>query len=997
MIENVVFMNYYLHEYHYRQIFAGKKKTIMKKFLFLLPLLTWPLHSVSQISSMMNNLRNITVKASLADSKTGEPVSYAAVWLTERGDTAIVSYAISDDAGRVTIDGVRQGKYDVHIEMMGYESFVKSCDIKVNEFEQERNLGRILLNQSDYFLDAVTVSATATPVKVKKDTIEYNASAYHVVENAKLGDLLKKMPGIKVANDGTVKVNGEKIDKITMDGKTMFMKDPSMAIRNLPANIVDKVQVIDRTKDDATFTGIGTKDDQEKILDLQLKDEYNQGWFGNLKLSGGASLLSADELKENGQGKLLFNNNVMVSHYTPQDQLILISTAMNAPEPGSMNIDDMDFQMEGMEEGALAGKQGLNTSVQTGLNYNTAKISGFESSLNVNHNYNSKTVNEKSVRTSFVKDNNNILTDNAFTGNGNSNSLNMSLELKNTDMSRHLFAFRPYLYVARRNTQTGNESRTSTAGIEDNHSNSLSSDKTDNISYFSELELGMRNLGKEGRSLTLTNEMMFDNSDGTTAERSVTYIGGTSERLDLDYANKNITYMPELELSYAEPLGKDWALQLRASGRYTKSQSDKKATDLNDASRSDYYSSYSRNEDIDSRQRFLMQYKKNDVSLLFGLQVNEEMNITKTRHLGVETEVGKGEWIFNWAPFVDYQFKSDLMNARLNYSGRSTTPSGSRIIPTLNMNNPVQIEIGNAYLRPQFTHNLSFTFKNSNPDDFSFYELYIDGSVRKNQIVTASWFDAQGIRYSIPVNSKDLGVNVWAYLSYSKPFGKDDNFTLTLDGDASLERGSGYQAKGALQNIDKDHFSYSGLMKWLWNDGTEEKFYSGKSGFVTSSSRTVSFSLFPGLTYRQDFLSLSAMGFASHSLSHYTVDSFNDVNTWDFGIDFEEILTTKRELELYSDISYAWYKGYSEGFGTPELIWNAGISKNLGKFALSLKVADILNQKKSLHRTTAPDYVEDVNRTVMGRYFLLGVSFNFGKMNASQSEQVERAMWEMQW
>ena len=121
------------------------------------------------------------------------------------------------------------------------------------------------------------------------------------------------------------------------------------------------------------------------------------------------------------------------------------------------------------------------------------------------------------------------------------------------------------------------------------------------------------------------------------------------------------------------------------------------------------------------------------------------------------------------------------------------------------------------------------------------------------------------------------------------------------------------------------------------------------------------------------------------------------LNTWDFGSRLEFLATTNSDWEFSSDVSYMWYHGYSQGYGDSELLWNAGVAKTFGRFTTSLKVSDILNRQKSLHRTATADYVEDVYRTVMGRYFLLGVAYNFGKMNASQGKQVEKAMWEMQW
>ena len=146
---------------------------------------------------------------------------------------------------------------------------------------------------------------------------------------------------------------------------------------------------------------------------------------------------------------------------------------------------------------------------------------------------------------------------------------------------------------------------------------------------------------------------------------------------------------------------------------------------------------------------------------------------------------------------------------------------------------------------------------------------------------------------------------------------------------------------------------------------------------------------------KQDDSGLSLMGFALNSRTRYSLDNTADMNTWDFNITGELLFTTKHNWQFNSNIGYNFYKGYSKGYGEPELIWNAGIAKDVKAFTFSFKVADILGQQKSLHRTTSAEYVEDVNRIVLGRYFLFGVTFNFGRMNAAQSSKVEQAMWEM--
>lgn len=215
---------------------------------------------------MLQKNQNTSLKMTLQDSKTKEPIPYATVYIIPQGDTTITNFALSDTKGKVEIEDIISGRYEVNAEMMGYKPYIKVHNLS----GWENNLGFIDLEEDPNFIDAASITALANPVTIKKDTIEFNAAAFHVGENAMLEDLLKKMPGMEVADDGTVKVNGEAVDKITVGGKTFFFNDPAMAVKNLPAKVVDKIKVIDKDKDDAEFTGISTKSDREKVMDVQL-------------------------------------------------------------------------------------------------------------------------------------------------------------------------------------------------------------------------------------------------------------------------------------------------------------------------------------------------------------------------------------------------------------------------------------------------------------------------------------------------------------------------------------------------------------------------------------------------------------------------------------------------------------------------------------------------------------------------------------------------------
>ena len=322
--------------------------------------------------NLFENNRNIHVKLSLQDAKSAEPLSFATVYLNRQGDTTITHFALSDQKGAVEIPDVPVGRYRLNVEMIGYTPFAKDYTFR----NYEENLGVIKLEENPEIIDAATITTVGNAIEVKQDTLIYNAAAFHVGDNAMLEDLIKKMPGMEVGDDGTVKVNGEAVDKITVGGKTFFFNDPTAALKNLPAKIVDKIKVVDQEKKDAAFSGIAAQDSREKVMDLQLKEEYKQGWFGNAKLAGGYRQ-GRDEGGLSDDRHALWGGNVLLSGYNETDQLTLLANGQNAAEPGSgsvilvgRNADDL----EDLDISSLFG--GLSTSAMAGANLNSDRIKG---------------------------------------------------------------------------------------------------------------------------------------------------------------------------------------------------------------------------------------------------------------------------------------------------------------------------------------------------------------------------------------------------------------------------------------------------------------------------------------------------------------------------------------------------------------------------------------------------------------------------------------------
>ena len=938
---------------------------------------------------MLKRNQNTEVKLTLMDSESSEAISWASVYLIPDGDTTITHFALSDEKGDVLLKDVPVGKYELNAEMIGYIPHRKAYTIKAQWGGYD--LGIIRMKENPEFLDAATVSAVGNPIVVKKDTIEFNASSFKVGENAMLEDLLKKMPGMEVGEDGSVTLNGEKIDKITVGGKTFFFDDPTAALKNLPAKIVDKIKVVDKTKDEASASGIVGRDDKEKVMDVELKDEFSKGWFGNAKLGGGSTLSPKDGNRLIDNRGLLYNSNAMATAYTEKDQFTFIGNAYNAVEPGAAIFS---FNSSNNVERDFNSLSGLNSAAHTGLNYNTSRIKGMETTANVSYKHNGKQGFQRAARTTFQTESPDMLTESSNSSEGTHNSLQASLEIKSKENDRYVLIVRPRFGFDLEGISTADSSSSVSAGKMLNHSSSAV--KSDSRKLYSNgfAYLGLKKVGKEKRTMGFILDYNIEGTDRKAHELSEVLAGESASLKDLRYDIDRSGHGISGAFIYSEPLADKWVTQLNISSRYRANTSSKDATNP-DGSNNEYYSSYSDNLYVYNKGLAAIQYSNDTSTVQFGVTLDATLNEIKARSLGKDTYTGQGEWLMNWAPYASYQYKKNNTELYLGYFGNSNQPSMALISPTIDISNPVQISAGNIYLRPEHKHEIHAHFGRSDRETFSFLNISVSGTLSSRSIVYASWIDESGIRYAIPVNSLKPQTGANAYISYNQPLGKEKKFTLTTYGFASYTGNYSYQALSRLPGLDLQAFDYYSFMDEFWGDSLGERFYNGESGFGESRTNTLMWNVSLQLKYSIEKMDLILAGRSSNRISRYSLDPSANMNTWDNAISGNILYHPGKGWELSSDLSYQFYNGYSNGFGKPEWNWNMSISKSIKSISLGLKVADILNQTRSLQRTVSAEYMEDIYTNVLGRFFLFNISFNFGKMNAKKNSNVEGAMWQM--
>ncbi|MDR2585232.1 MAG: TonB-dependent receptor, partial [Prevotellaceae bacterium] len=317
-----------------------------------------------------------TLKAILIDSLTHAPIEYATVAIYESGSETVSKFAISDKKGIIEIIGIKRGQHIVKFDLMGYRSQTQTILFTVRE--STIDLGRIMMQEDVNLINAAVVTSTGNPIVVKKDTISYVASAFKTSDSDMLEELLKKLPGVEVDSDGKITVNGKEITKVMIDGKTFFTDDPSIATKNLPANIIERVNVVNRRSDQARFSGIDDGN-EEMVLDLSIRPGMMNGWFGNL----GAGYGTDDRYQANG----------MVGRFEGSRQMAFIGNLNNTNNRGF--FDAMAGSMQGMRMGGGGGGRGGGGGVRFGGNTMRFGGDGLTTSWNVGTNMNTELMNKR--------------------------------------------------------------------------------------------------------------------------------------------------------------------------------------------------------------------------------------------------------------------------------------------------------------------------------------------------------------------------------------------------------------------------------------------------------------------------------------------------------------------------------------------------------------------------------------------------------------------------
>ena len=698
----------------------------------------------------------VSVSLRLVDSKTSEPVSFATVSLTVKGQDTPVKYVLSDIDGKAELTKVRRNTYILKAELMGYKPY--SQEVKL---EKDVNLGDIKMEEDVEVLDAARVTDVGNPIVIRKDTIEYTASSFKTSDNDMLEELLKKLPGVEVESDGSITANGETITKITIDGKTFFLDDPQLASKNIPAKMIEKVKVVEKKSDQAIFTGIDDGE-HETVIDLSMRPGMMKGWFGNVMGGGGHDVPGAGSDMNDWR----YQGAAMMGRFTDKSQ---ISVILNGNNTNNRGFNDMaGSMMQGMRGGGGMGRgmggwgrgNGITTSWMGGLN-GAFTLLDEKMDLAGNYLYNGSIndVMEESSKITYLEDGSRLLNDETGTGRTMTQGHRFGMRLEHKFSENTSILFEPQFNFGYGNFNENSLFSTATerdgVATPTNEGYTSRNGLNDNWRTSGFLLLRQR-LGKPGRTISANLRYSFSNNNMHGFNQSLTSIYDlqtaeqSNEIVNQRYDQNSKSTSLSGRVVYTEPLGAGFFVETNYQYSWNKNTSFKNtfnsSTDelidgmleYNDENEllDPIYSNSINNTSQNHRAGASLTYQKDKVRAQLGAAYNPTITDNVTSGHDPYHNVSH-----NWSPqaSLNYEF-NDNTNIRFFYWGRSAQPSTNQLLPVPDNSNPLNISLGNPNLNPYFNHSLRGNFGYTNKKTFTSVNARFGAGLVQDAITNAQWY-----------------------------------------------------------------------------------------------------------------------------------------------------------------------------------------------------------------------------------------------------------------
>ena len=956
--------------------------------------------------AMMMQAQQHLITGAIIDKGTNDPVEASTVQLL-RADSTYISGAISDENGLFSLQAPEDGNYLLKITSVGYKPTVRRIMMTQGK---DLAMGKININAEAIMLKAATVTAMAKKVVLKEDTFVYNSAAYRTPEGSTIEELVKRLPGAEVSDDGSIKINGKEVKKILVDGKEFMTGDTKTALKNLPTSIIDKIKAYDEKSDLAKVTGIDDGE-EETVLDFGVKRGMNKGLIANMDLSMGT--------------KQRYSERGMAAYFNDRNRLMMFASANNT--------NDMGFPGGGGPGGWGFNKQGLNASKMLGLNYNYENKDKLKMDASLRWNHSDGDISSTVASENFVSQNSSFSNSRAKNF-SRSNSWDGRFRLEWTPDTMTNIMFRPSFTIKSSDAlarslsaqfnadpyQITNDPLEDAAraelGLEDvSTSKSLlqqagvlvNLQSSSSISYSESENLrGMlqynRRLSAMGRNITVRTDASYGKTDANSLSltNAYMYLVDVANGNETDHYNTyryNVTptrnYSYSLQATYSEPLWKATFLQLSYKFTYKYSKTDRSTYNFSDFSDEEanqwvsitpeyrgwgnylstlrspldeYFDSdqsrFSEYKNYIHEMQLMMRFVRPKYNLSFGAMLQPQRSNFIYDYMGQHIETTRN--VTNFSPTLDFRYRFSMVsNLRINYRGTTSQPSMTDLLDITDDSNPLNIKKGNPGLKPSFTHNFRLFYNDYIEKHQRALMTFVNFSMTRNSISDmVTYDDKTGGRTTQPENINGNWNARGAFM-----------FNTAID-------------SAGVWNINTfTTLAYTNAVGYLSLDGKTSQKNTTKQTQVGERI---------AMGYRNNWLEVNLNGTLNYNHARNKLQASSNMNTWQFSYGPSITVTMPWGMSLSTDLSQSSRRGYSDqSMNTNELVWNAQLSQGFLKgkpLTVMIQFYDLLHQQSTLSRALTAMARTDTEYNSINSYAMLHVIYRLNIIGGKQARETMR-------
>jgi hypothetical protein len=872
---------------------------------------------------IVSNTYAQSIKGTVIDEEKS-PLEFVSVALLQPKDSMLVKYTSTGQDGKFELSDIKQGTYLFQVYLMTYQANQKTLTIDNSTID----LGIINLKREVNELNEVTINAIV-PIKIKQDTVAFNTKAFKVKQDDNVEDLIKKLPGIQIGTDGKVSAQGEDVTKILVDGKEFFNNDQTIALKNLTADAIKSVQIVDEESDDTRTTGI--KDgEKSKIINLVLKEGKKSGYFGKM----GAGIGTNDR----------YTTNFDVNRFTSKTQLAVFGNLNNINNTGATI-----FRRDGSRGNSNSG---FLTTGTAGANYNYEFKKDLNFNIDYNYGYSDNEQEETSERKEFTNDK--LFTSNRENNSQNiSNNHNVNFSLRDRSKKDAYLEFRgnfkkddresdnsnSTIYFDENNLEDTNSNRTTTS--EDSRKNGGL-----NFSY-------RKKLNEIGRNLRMRAGISFVDNDDMNYQQSlnkfnVSDIINYEESEEITTRNeKNKTLRYNASFRYMEPIVAHHFISFSSGIENDKTDEDLNQTrTINMIEQNPLIYNLDYNKQVfDNQLGYVFSKDKFQLYLSGSLEVmNQKLDLDNAKIIDKKYD--------NFLPraTASYEYKKGK-RVRFRYNKSTLLPSANQVSPVVNDFNPLYITTGNINLSPEESDNFNIMFYSHDFKSANSFFSYLNYSKTTNAIVTNRSIDDNYIQYSTFENYGSK-TNFRGYLSFSRKIkkigfrynfsvnGNASDYITIIDGEYNKTKSKGANFNLSLSNENKNNVDLTFGAKYGFNKTTYSLQDRDRDYFEQNYYSKLDFDISNSINFNTQF-----------DYTLYTDNNFDSQNVpiWNMAVE------------------YAFLKGKRGN--------------------LKFQVFDILDKDLGIERTSNENYYEETFKKNLGTYAMLSFTYSIKPPTGKESKR----------